>query len=91
MPDSNDIDLSHEIDLHFFSPKDIKYIYDEFISFNQKNNILQVKIIHGKGKSVLKHRILKLLESDSRIKSWASDGSNWGAMIIYLKEPDQVF
>lgn len=86
MPDSNNIDLSREIDLHFFSPKDVKYIYDEFISFNQKNNILKVKIIHGKGKSVLKHRIIKLMEDDDRIKSWSNSDTNWGATIIHLNE-----
>ncbi|MBN1501643.1 MAG: Smr/MutS family protein [Spirochaetes bacterium] len=79
-----EIDLSFEIDLHYFSPKDTDFILNEFISFNIMKGIKEVKIIHGKGKSVKKHAVIRFLSSDVRVKSYHDDSSNWGSTIAEL-------
>jgi DNA-nicking Smr family endonuclease len=78
------IDLTFEIDLHFFSPKDTEFILNEFINFNISRKISRVRIIHGKGKSVKKHTIQKLLSGDKRVISFSDDSSNWGCTIADL-------
>lgn len=82
---AKEIELNNELDLHHFSPKDTKEIVLEFIKISKANNLKSIKIIHGKGKSVKKFQIYKLLESSNDVKSYYEDGSNWGSVIIVLK------
>ncbi len=84
MDQINNIDLSHEIDLHFFSPKDTEFIVNEFIGFNIERKIGRVKIIHGKGKSVQKHIVQQYLSKDKRVIKFSNDGANWGSTIVDL-------
>lgn len=79
------IDLEDEIDLHHFHPKDVKDVLNEFIDIALSKGKKEIRIVHGKGQSVLKTIILKELAANKKIKSFKDDGSNWGATIAVLK------
>ena len=48
------IELHDELDLHAFHPKDVKAVLSEFIVMAQEKDIKSVRIVHGKGKSIIK-------------------------------------
>ncbi len=79
------IDLEDELDLHYFDPEDVKDVLIEFIEIAAAKNKRQIRIIHGKGISVLKAIVHNELKRNSRILSFSSDGGNWGATLAILK------
>lgn len=83
------IELTDEIDLHPFHPKDVKYILQAFIDNACDKGYGTLRIAHGKGQSVIKSAVIKELGSDDRVASFRDEPGNWGATIVILKNtPD---
>ncbi|MDY0361200.1 MAG: Smr/MutS family protein [Desulforegulaceae bacterium] len=83
------IEITNELDLHNFNPKEVDELVNEYIYQCVKQNILEVRIIHGKGKGILKKRVEKILKNNPYVKSFktASPSSGfWGASIAELKK-----
>jgi DNA-nicking Smr family endonuclease len=77
------------LDLHHFSPKDVKELVPEYISECLKRGITQIRIIHGKGTGALRRTVHSLLDKDSRVQSYRLDsrsGSSWGATLVELQD-----
>ena len=77
------------LDLHHFSPKEVPDLLNEYFLECIKEGIFSVKIIHGKGKGILKARVHSILEKHDSVKSYAQTASgNWGATMVTLIQPD---
>ena len=76
------------IDLHTFSPKDAADVVEEYIYACAEKQIYEVRIIHGKGKGVLRRIVHSLLERHPLVTGFSLDsgGSGWGATVAYLKK-----
>jgi DNA-nicking Smr family endonuclease len=76
------------IDLHTFSPKDAADVVEEYIRACAEKEIYEVRIIHGKGKGVLRRIVHSLLEKHPLVARYTLDpgDSGWGATIAYLKK-----
>jgi len=76
------------LDLHTFAPKDASSVVDEYLRVCQEKGIFQVKIIHGKGKGVLRRTVYARLDKNPLVESYRLDHgpSGWGASIVFLKE-----
>ncbi|MDC0591817.1 Smr/MutS family protein [Balneolaceae bacterium] len=74
------------LDLHAFKPNEIKSLIPEYITECINRNIVEIRIIHGKGKGVLRRGVHAILERDPRVISFemAKDRSSWGATIVHL-------
>ena len=74
------------LDLHAFKPNEINSLIPEYITECMNRNIVEIRIIHGKGKGVLKRGVHAILERDPRVISFemAKDRSSWGATIVHL-------
>jgi len=74
------------LDLHAFKPNEINSLILEYITECINRNIIEIRIIHGKGKGVLRRRVHAILERDPRVISFemAKDRSSWGATIVHL-------
>ena len=74
------------LDLHAFKPNEINNLIPEYITECIKRNIVEIRIIHGKGKGVLRRGVHAILERDPRVISFemAKDRSSWGATIVHL-------
>ena len=74
------------LDLHAFKPNEINSLIPEYITECINRNIVEIRIIHGKGKGVLRRGVHAILERDPRVISFeiAKDRSSWGATIVYL-------
>jgi DNA-nicking Smr family endonuclease len=75
------------LDLHMFSPKDATSVVDEYLRACIEKDIYDVRIIHGKGKGVLRRTVHALLERHPDVLDFRIDSgpSSWGATIVRLK------
>jgi DNA-nicking Smr family endonuclease len=76
------------LDLHTFRPKDVKDLVHEYISVCGGKNILQIRIIHGKGKGNLRRTVHAILDKHPGvIRYWheGGTGGSWGATVVQLR------
>jgi len=77
------------LDLHNFSPKDLKYLVPDYLNECLKANIFQVRIIHGKGMGNLRRTVHAILEKLPLVKKYKLAGENaggWGATLVELRK-----
>lgn len=82
MPDSEEIDLynpfpepieleiTDSIDLHSFSPRDVKSVVESYLEEARKKNFTIVRIIHGKGIGVQREIVRKVLAKTDFVESF---------------------
>ncbi len=76
------------LDLHTFSPKDIKQLIPDYLTECHKRGIYEVRIIHGKGKGNLRRSVHALLERNSLVTGYRLAelfNGSWGATVVSLK------
>ncbi|MBW1673851.1 MAG: Smr/MutS family protein [Deltaproteobacteria bacterium] len=82
------IPINGVIDLHTFAPNEAGQVVDEYLNVCSQKSILEVKIIHGKGKGVLRRTVESVLKRHPLVLSFKQDRgpSGWGATVVFLKE-----
>ena len=78
------------LDLHTFSPKDLENLIDDYFEACLHASIFELRIIHGKGKGVLRKRVYSILERHQmvdRFEQASENSGGWGAVLIHLKRP----
>ena len=83
-----EIAINGTLDLHTFSPKDIKTLIPEYLTQCRKAGIMQVRIIHGKGRGILRksvHAILARCDMVADFRVAGPDAGHWGATLVTLK------
>ena len=76
------------LDLHTFLPKEIPSLLNEFFHLCQRSNIKLARVIHGKGRGMLRRRVRSLLERDPRVAAFydaPGSAGGWGATIVELR------
>lgn len=77
------------LDLHPFSPKDLKHLIPDYIDECLKLGIVDLRIIHGKGIGNIRRSVHALLDRNPNVLRYTlgdvSSGS-WGATIVQLKK-----
>ena len=81
------IPVDGSLDLHAFLPEDVVSVIEEYLRECLKKEIYEVKIIHGKGKGVLRRRVHSFLEKHPQVQHYTLDpgASGWGATQVILK------
>ena len=76
------------LDLHTFQPKEAASVVDEYLRVCREKGILEVKVIHGKGKGSLRRTVHALLERHPLVLRFDLDSgpSGWGATVVHLKK-----
>ena len=78
------------LDLHVFDPADVGDLVPEYLDACSKKGIYRVRIIHGKGKGVLRRTVHAILDRLTNVVSYrlaSEDSSGWGATIVELRPP----
>ena len=77
------------LDLHNFSPKDIKNLIPDYLEECYNANIFQIRIIHGKGIGNLRRTVHAILAKSPQVAGFKLAGENaggWGATIVELRK-----
>lgn len=95
LPSLSDPEEYHELpidgilDLHRFNPGEVKDLVPDYLQECRRNNILQVRIIHGKGTGKLRGLVHSILDRLDYVHSYShpSHAGSWGATSVDLKPP----
>ncbi len=82
------------LDLHTFSPKEVKDLVPEYIGECLRRGIFELRVIHGKGTGTLKAVVRALLEKDPRVAGFGdadTGAGGWGATRVTLKGVKPTF
>lgn len=81
------IEVNGVLDLHYFKPRDLSTLIDEYIRVCLENEIYSVRFIHGKGIGNIRRSVHSLLDRNPCVTGYQlADGSGggWGATIANL-------
>jgi len=92
MADDEPVELPIDgvLDLHTFSPKDVRDLVPTYLEECRRRGIIEVRIIHGKGTGTLKALVHALLKADPGVASFEDAdpmAGGWGATLVHLKAP----
>jgi DNA-nicking Smr family endonuclease len=76
------------LDLHTFNPRDVQDLLPEYIHTCREKGIYQIRIIHGKGKGVLRRTVHSIVEKLPEVENFWQEGAagSWGATVVQLKK-----
>ena len=85
------IPINGVIDLHTFAPHEAADAVNEYLNVCARKGILEVKIIHGKGKGIVRRTVEAALEKHPLVRAFRQDPgpSGWGATLVLLKEIEE--
>lgn len=82
--------ITNELDLHAFQPSEISSLLPEYFEECRKRDILEVRVVHGKGTGALREGVHRLLEKLEGIETWqwpaGQLSGGWGATWVKLKK-----
>ncbi len=84
-PEPFEMEITDSLDLHAFTPRDVKLVVETYLLEAYKKGFRVVKIIHGKGIGVQKETVRKVLENTTFVKSFKNAPEflgSWGATIV---------
>lgn len=84
-PEPVEIEITDSIDLHSFSPKDIRAVVEAYLGEAHKKGFETVRIIHGKGVGVQREIVRKVLSETDFVASFKNApefSGSWGATIV---------
>jgi len=76
------------LDLHTFRPQDIPDLLNDYFAECIDSEIYSVRVIHGKGRGILKERVRRLLKNHPLVTSFKNsplEAGGWGATLVELK------
>jgi DNA-nicking Smr family endonuclease len=81
------IEIDGILDLHPFSPKDLKTLIPDYLEECRKKGILEIKIIHGKGVGNIRRSVHSLLARNTLVLDYRQaelHSGSWGATIVRI-------
>jgi DNA-nicking Smr family endonuclease len=82
--------IDGELDLHTFQPSELAPLLQDYIDACRAKGILSLRIIHGKGRGVLRERVHALLKNHPQVKGFQlapPEAGGWGATLVELEAP----
>jgi DNA-nicking Smr family endonuclease len=85
--------IDGSLDLHMFAPREVPSVVEEYIAECVRRDILELRIVHGKGKGVLRRTVHALLEKHPQVEDFKLDSgpASWGATLVRLKAGKDSF
>ena len=86
-PDPVEIEITDSLDLHSFSPKDIRAVVEAYLAEAHKKGFPIVRIVHGKGVGIQRENVRKVLSETDFVRSFKNApefSGSWGATIAHL-------
>lgn len=83
-----EVPITDALDLHTFSPRDVKALVADYLELAVEKGFAEVRIIHGKGVGTIRTIVHKVLEKHPLVASFTLAGGErggWGATMVRLK------
>jgi DNA-nicking Smr family endonuclease len=83
-----EIPIDGTLDLHAFRPSEVGSLVSEYMRVCREKGILSIRIIHGKGKGVLRetvHSVLRRIPFVASFRLGDETSGSWGATLVELK------
>ena len=90
LPEPFELPIDGVLDLHPFSPRQVKELVTDYLAACQERGILVVRIIHGKGIGALQRTVHALLARHPEVIEYWLDHtlfSGAGATVVRLRPP----
>jgi DNA-nicking Smr family endonuclease len=83
------IPIDGTLDLHTFDPREVSDLLKDYIEACLEAGIFEIRIIHGKGRGILRDRVHSVLKKNPLVIEFSLDpgSSGWGATVVRLKNP----
>ena len=86
-PEPVEIEITDSLDLHSFSPRDIRAVVEAYLAEAHKRGFSIVRIVHGKGVGIQREIVRKVLSETDFVRSFKNApefSGSWGATIVEL-------
>jgi len=85
-PEPVEMEIDGCLDLHMFSPREVKELVPDYIEACLAKAIYEIRIVHGKGIGTLRTIVQSILDKHPNVVSYGhrSDAGSWGATVVQL-------
>jgi DNA-nicking Smr family endonuclease len=84
-----ELPVDGRLDLHAFSPRDVKSIVEEYVYQARARGLREIRIIHGRGTGVLRGIVQAALEAHPLVEAfWDDTDAHLGATGVRLTTRD---
>ena len=83
--------IGDELDLHTFLPRDVRSLVPEYLDECVRLGLREVRIVHGKGRGVLRRAVQAALERHPCVVAYRQAdeiSGGWGATLVTLAPAD---
>ena len=84
MPESVELPIDGELDLHLFHPRDVKMLVPDYLDECRQRGISDVRIVHGKGTGALRETVHAILKRRPDVLTYYLTDHNWGSTSVVL-------
>jgi DNA-nicking Smr family endonuclease len=87
-PDAVRLPIEDSLDLHSFSPRDVRSVVEEYLKEAAARGFHEVRLIHGRGTGTQRAIVQSLLHGHplvSRYFDAPPERGGWGATVVVLK------
>ena len=91
-PEPVRLEITDVLDLHAFSPRDVRAVVEEYLYQARRAGFRRVRIIHGKGVGVQREAVRKILANTPFVEHFSNappEAGGWGATVATLMMSDE--
>ncbi|MCU0241694.1 MAG: Smr/MutS family protein [Vicinamibacteria bacterium] len=82
------LEITDTLDLHSFPPRDMPVIIAEYLDLCRERGLLNVRLIHGRGRGVQRAVVIRLLTQRDDVLEFGDappQSGGWGSTLVRLK------